>query len=78
MPGPEMSCVYQFKVVLRGIRPMMWRRLLLRPAPRVNGRSPKRNFPGEAALHTSAASESTRPDGIDPVPHQFHRSEVAG
>jgi Plasmid pRiA4b ORF-3-like protein len=25
-----MSCVYQFKVVLRGISPMIWRRLLLR------------------------------------------------
>lgn len=30
MPGPQLVCVYQFKVVLRGIRPMMWRRLLLR------------------------------------------------
>jgi len=30
MPGLEMSCVYQFKVVLRGISPMVWRRLLLR------------------------------------------------
>ena len=30
MPGPEMLCVYQFKVVLRGISPMIWRRLLLR------------------------------------------------
>ena len=30
MPGPEMLCVYQFKVVLRGIGPMIWRRLLLR------------------------------------------------
>jgi hypothetical protein len=29
-PGPEMLCVYQFKVVLRGISPMIWRRLLLR------------------------------------------------
>ena len=27
MPGPETLCVYQFKVVLRGIRPMIWRRL---------------------------------------------------
>ena len=25
-----MLCVYQFKVVLRGISPMIWRRLLLR------------------------------------------------
>jgi hypothetical protein len=25
-----MSCIYQFKVVLRGISPMIWRRLLLR------------------------------------------------
>ena len=30
MPGPETFCVYQFKVVLRGISPMIWRRLLLR------------------------------------------------
>jgi hypothetical protein len=30
VPGPEMLCVYQFKVVLRGISPMIWRRLLLR------------------------------------------------
>ena len=30
MPGPEMLCVYQFKVVLRGISPIIWRRLLLR------------------------------------------------
>jgi hypothetical protein len=30
MPGSEMLCVYQFKVVLRGISPMIWRRLLLR------------------------------------------------
>ena len=30
MPGAEMLCVYQFKVVLRGISPMIWRRLLLR------------------------------------------------
>ena len=30
MPGFEMLCVYQFKVVLRGISPMIWRRLLLR------------------------------------------------
>jgi hypothetical protein len=30
MPGAEMLCVYQFKVVLRGIGPMIWRRLLLR------------------------------------------------
>ena len=30
MPGPEMLCVYQLKVVLRGISPMIWRRLLLR------------------------------------------------
>ena len=30
MPGPEMLCVYQFRVVLRGISPMIWRRLLLR------------------------------------------------
>ncbi len=30
MPDPEMLCVYQFKVVLRGISPMIWRRLLLR------------------------------------------------
>jgi pRiA4b ORF-3-like protein len=30
MPGPERLCVYQFKVVLRGISPMIWRRLLLR------------------------------------------------
>ena len=30
MPGPETLCVYQFKVVLRGISPMIWRRLLLR------------------------------------------------
>ena len=29
-PGPEMFCVYQFKVVLRGISPMIWRRVLLR------------------------------------------------
>ena len=30
MPVPETLCVYQFKVVLRGISPMVWRRLLLR------------------------------------------------
>jgi hypothetical protein len=30
MPGSEMLFVYQFKVVLRGISPMIWRRLLLR------------------------------------------------
>jgi hypothetical protein len=30
MPGPQSVCVYQFKVVLRGISPMIWRRLLLR------------------------------------------------
>ena len=30
MPCPETLCVYQFKVVLRGISPMIWRRLLLR------------------------------------------------
>src|SRR5258708_36305506 len=30
MPGPQMLCVYQFKVVLRGVSPMIWRRLLLR------------------------------------------------
>jgi Plasmid pRiA4b ORF-3-like protein len=29
MPA-ETLCVYQFKVVLRGISPMIWRRLLLR------------------------------------------------
>jgi hypothetical protein len=30
MPGPETLCVYQLKVVVRGISPMIWRRLLLR------------------------------------------------
>lgn len=30
MPGPQLVCVYQLKVVLRGISPMIWRRLLLR------------------------------------------------
>jgi hypothetical protein len=30
MPSPQAPCVYQFKVVLRGISPMIWRRLLLR------------------------------------------------
>src|SRR5262249_42748492 len=30
MPGPQMLCVYQFKVVLRGVSPMIWCRLLLR------------------------------------------------
>jgi hypothetical protein len=30
MPSPAILCVYQFKVVLRGISPMIWRRLLLR------------------------------------------------
>src|SRR5262245_47599273 len=30
MPGPQLICVYQFKIVLRGISPMSWRRLLLR------------------------------------------------
>ena len=30
MPDPQMLWVYQFKVVLRGISPMIWRRLLLR------------------------------------------------
>ena len=30
MPGPQMLGVYQFKVVLRGVSPMIWRRLLLR------------------------------------------------
>ena len=26
MPGPQMLSVYQFKVVLRGVSPMIWRR----------------------------------------------------
>jgi hypothetical protein len=30
MQGAQLDCVYQFKVVLRGISPMIWRRLLLR------------------------------------------------
>jgi hypothetical protein len=30
MSGLQTPCVYQFKVVLRGISPMIWRRLLLR------------------------------------------------
>src|SRR5436305_2057317 len=30
MSDPQTLCVYQFKVVLRGISPMIWRRLLLR------------------------------------------------
>ena len=30
MPRLQLICVYQFKVVLRGISPMIWRRLLLR------------------------------------------------
>ena len=30
MPDPQTRCIYQFKVVLRGISPMIWRRLLLR------------------------------------------------
>src|ERR1700751_2519457 len=30
MPVPETLCAYQFKVVVRGISPMIWRRLLLR------------------------------------------------
>jgi len=29
MSDPQTRCVYQFKVVLRGISPMIWRRLLL-------------------------------------------------
>jgi Plasmid pRiA4b ORF-3-like protein len=29
MPAPQLVCVYQFKVVLRGISPLIWRRLLL-------------------------------------------------
>jgi hypothetical protein len=33
MPCPETLCVYQFKVVLRGISPMIWRRLLWVPFP---------------------------------------------
>ena len=30
MPDPQTPCVYRLKVVLRGISPMVWRRLLLR------------------------------------------------
>ena len=30
MSDPQTPCVYQFKVALRGISPMIWRRLLLR------------------------------------------------
>jgi Plasmid pRiA4b ORF-3-like protein len=30
MSGPQSVCVYQFKVVLRGISPMIWRRLVMR------------------------------------------------
>src|SRR5215471_17773929 len=30
MPGPQLVSVYQFRVVLRGISPLIWRRLLLR------------------------------------------------
>jgi hypothetical protein len=30
MSEPEAVCVYQFKVVLRGVSPMIWRRILLR------------------------------------------------
>jgi hypothetical protein len=30
MSDPQPHCVYQFKVALRGISPMIWRRLLLR------------------------------------------------
>ena len=30
LPGPEILRVYQLKIVLRGISPMIWRRLLLR------------------------------------------------
>ena len=30
MAGPQLVRVYQFKMVLRGISPMIWRRLLLR------------------------------------------------
>jgi Plasmid pRiA4b ORF-3-like protein len=30
MFGPQSVCVYQFRVVLRGISPMIWRRLLMR------------------------------------------------
>lgn len=30
MPDSQTPCVYQFKVVLRGISPMIWRRLLPR------------------------------------------------
>jgi hypothetical protein len=29
-PNPGAVCVYQFKVVLRGVSPMIWRRILLR------------------------------------------------
>ena len=30
MRDAETTCVYQFKVVLRDVSPMVWRRLLLR------------------------------------------------
>ena len=30
MAEPQAVCVYQFKVVLRGVSPMIWRRILLR------------------------------------------------
>ena len=30
MPGPQLVAVYQFRVVLRGISPLIWRQLLLR------------------------------------------------
>ena len=30
MPDAETTCAYQFKVVLRDVSPMVWRRLLLR------------------------------------------------
>ena len=30
MPDAETTCVYQFKVVLRDVSPMVWRRLFLR------------------------------------------------
>ena len=35
MLSPQTPCIYQFKVVLRGISPMIWRRSLLRSGHRI-------------------------------------------
>jgi hypothetical protein len=75
MPGPEMLCVYQFKVVLRGISPMIWRRLLLRSghsiadlpgpnltgAPSINGSNNMLVVRGNGSFVTASGDEIPHP-----------------